>query len=465
MGKNSHLYTKDDLSEILQGLVNTEYKNVELRRALTNEYSKRDLSMEKIGALFDGTLKFQSLDNIELIIFSQVCHTILKSQSLSEEELEKFFSKSAIEEAKNMKIEDKEKITQCVFDNMLKIDGSNYVGRISFEQIYKYFNNGLLRYNKKSQRKSNVKDVGTLGNKIREISINEKHVKEIGELMLNNEFEENQIILNVLLKEKNNPNYSFIPRDGADDIIGTLIITPNTTDVDSAEYTQIDILDGFHRIMGVMSAVGAYLAETGKYLEGGLDLRVVFRTLEDARKIVRQTFKRSDTDADYLEGMDKNNYTDIIDIISKKSKVLKDKVGLDYDDCIVEGALTYRTILAKALKEYSNLDVNSVRIREIGTKQIAKTIDDIILYIKEIYFDNSMEKMKSESNLLDINIFIGYLAVAVEIYKKKLDNVFEVAEQIYLMSKDNMKQLNLNGKKCNIQLIYDTFDSIVVEEQ
>lgn len=459
------LHTKGELCKILNNIIDKEFSNVTLRRALTNEFSKKGLPMGKINSLFNKVLNVEDISNIEILLFAMVCYDILKINKLNNEELEQFFSKKDIDACRKMKRIEEKKIDSIELENMYKIDDANFVGRISHEQIHQYMNNVLLYYNTKSQREPNLKKIGTKGEYIREMDLNNKHVDEIATLMFNHEYEENQIILNIRLTDGAVPDMQFIGRDSNDDVIGTLKITPHTEDENAENYTIVDILDGMHRIKGSLKGTAMQLSENGEYLKGGLDVRVVVRTLEDARKIVRQTFKRSDTGAEYLKSMDTNNYTITVDNIIKNSTVLKKNVADSYVDYIAENAITYKTILTTALEKYSELDVESITVRQLGAKKIAKTIDIIVLSLQEMYFNNSSEEMKNNSVFMNAHMFIGYLLVGCILYKEKADNIdiFTIIEKIYNIPDSSIKNMELNNKHCNMKEIYNVFSAIVDE--
>ena len=345
---------------------------------------------------------------------------------------------------------------------MLKINPYTFLGRISYGDLVDYIHEGLIRYNKETQRQPTLRKLGTKGGYVRDITLNMKSVKEIANLMYDGKFDENEIIFNIRLSnDKSNPKYKF--HNLYEQIFGYLLITPNTfVQEDSEDFTIVEILDGYHRIKGAEMAV-AKARKNGIELEGGFDVRIVVKDIEEAKRIVIQTFKRSDTGEEFLESLEINDYSKFIDSVIEYSSILKNNVSNDYMQCMEKKSLTYKTILVKTLQKCTDIDVNSVAVKKIGAKKVAEILDNIILYLSEVYYNNDLQLMKETSSLLDINIFVGYLGVACELYKSKKDDFDIIANKIF----DNIDIINnnmhLKDKKCNVEAIYNEFINMLIK--
>ena len=320
--------------------------------------------------------------------------------------------------------------------NIIKIDDYNYIGRISFEQVYNYINNGLIIYNKKSQRAGKLRKIGKTGGYIRDISLNMDSIKDMSNLMSKGKFEENEIILGVTIGEsEEDPDIKFVPKV---DNYGTLIIKPNY-DTNS---TVVSALDGYHRIQASMDA---YL-NSGKKLNYGFDVRIVVRTLEEAKEIVYQTFKRSDTEWEHLETYNQDsNYMQFVNNIEKYSRVLNGNIADTYEDCMIEDKMTYKTLLINTIK-FLNINVNSISIRKTLSKDMAEKID-------ELYYGCKINNHKifvlyaiiayGETNVVDyINRInsISETAIKITENKSKNVNIKEIADLYYSIKEDD------NGK-------------------
>jgi hypothetical protein len=324
-------------------------------------------------------------------------------------------------------------------------------------------NNVIWRYNPKTQRASTSKKLGTGDNFIREIDVNWNHVHDISDLMLDNKFESNQIIINILLTGDNNPDYEFLPETKEN--IGRLIVRPNH-DVDSEKFTVMNILDGYHRILGAREAFIKYQNQhKGEKLTGGLDVRIVVRTVPQAVELIDQIFRRSDTRKDFKKAIAKDNYNKFIDMWSERSEILNNQVETTFDECKIGNKLTYKVVLKDALKYCTKIDVNKLGTVTVASGKMAESLDMIINMLKETYFNDDLEYMKENSFLLQPNIFVGYLAITNRIYNSKNFYDYEkICEKLYNLTEDDVKELALNNKhRVPYKEIYKFFEDLVSE--
>jgi hypothetical protein len=343
------------------------------------------------------------------------------------------------------------------------IDDFNYIGRVTYEEITLCMNNVLWRYNPKTQRASTSKKLGTGDNFIREIDVNWNHVHDIAELILEKKFEDNQIIINILLTGDNNPDYDFLPE--VKDNLGRLVVRPNY-DPESEKFTVMNILDGYHRILGAREAFIRYQDKNkGKKLEGGLDIRIVVRTVPQAVELIDQIFRRSDTRKDFKKAIAKDNYNKFIDMWAERSEILNNQVETTFDECKIEGKLTYKVILKDALKYCTKIDVNKLGTMNIASGKMAESLDMIVNMLKETYFNNDLEYMKENSFLLQPNMFVGYLAITNRISNSRnFYNYEKVCEKLYNLTEDDVKELSLNSKhQVPYKKIYSFFEDLVSE--
>ena len=334
-----------------------------------------------------------------------------------------------------------------------------------------YYTNLLIRYNKKSQRASRLKLIGK--NKdivVREISLNNKAVENISEMMIDGVYEEDMIILNVRLRDEQTiPQMKF--EDLGEELkigelgIGTLTIVPNY-DRDSSNYTSVEDLDGFHRLMGSVRATRKYLEEHGKWLEGGLIVKIVVRDLEGAKRIVNQTFKRSDTDKSWLASFSNDDCNKFTNEVVNKTAILKDTTFDTIEECHAYGGLTYKTIISDYIRKYSDLAVNSVATRKFMSDKLSKFLNILLDYL--MYFEKkSVEELKSTTLLLEPNIFVGYLASGVTLNNAEMlseDKILELANKIiFLKDSQELKNLKLNNKTASLKNIVSFFTKLANE--
>jgi hypothetical protein len=462
---NVMIYSQDNLNKELQEIIDKQFKNKELIRNINAELAKKNLNTNLIAGLFeDGSVKVKKLSQIEKIAVTKAVYETLKLEKVN---YKNYFSDSDIIDYNGyMNVE--KKVTEIELNYLQKVDEYNYVGRISYEQIYNYIKFILFRYNKLSQRAYKTKSAGTKGDITRVIDINQQNVDAMEELILKHKLEDTQIIVNVRLPEGDEnfePNYKFTPVDIKTPFIGTLYIKPNY-ELDSSTFTVCDMLDGFHRMLAVYQAVETYKDQNnGAILQGGLDIRVVMRTLSEAQEIIRQIFQRSDTNTEFLKGFEQGDYADFLNLVHDNSEILRNQIAINFNEHLMNKTLTYKTILVDAIKLTDIPVEQKGKIRDIS-KKIASGIDELVESIKVKHFDNDLDEMKSNSHLLDCNMFVGYLAISNAMrVLNNYDMIDNIIDALYSIPETDLKKLKLKNSPntCNYKEVYNYFTNLVME--
>jgi len=462
------IYSQDNLNKELENVVNKEFKNKGLIKSINVELAKKNLNTNITAGLFlDGSVKLNKLSKEEKIAITKVCYEVLALEKLN---YRKYFSDTDILDYNSFTNVEK-KVTQVVLPFMQKVDNYNYVGRITYEQIYNYIKFVLFRYNKLSQIAYKTKSLGTKDDSVRIIDINQKNVDAMTNLLLSKtkKLEDTQIIVNIRLAEgeenfEPNRHYESIDEEKYPNV-GTLYVSPNY-DLDSETFTVIDMLDGFHRMLAVYQAVEQYKAQNnGAILQGGLDIRVVLRSLSDAQELIRQIFERSDTNPEFIKGFKQGDDVDFLKLIEENSTVLKDEIALNFEERKMVRKLTYKTILLDALT-LTEIPVEKKGLVRDISKKLGSTIDELIDTLKFKYFNDDIEEMKNNSSLLDCNMFVGYLAIANTMrVLGDYNRIDEIVDNIYSIPESELKKLKLKNSPntCNYKDVYNYFANLTVE--
>lgn len=469
--------TTENLVKELQDIINIESARAFEQRKENKEFIKQlnlELASKKLNpflgtALLDGTKMVEDANEMELIALTKVAYEYLRDDKGNKYKTIDFdFWWEAEDKYKYDMFSSNitENLLQIKLDLIQRIDSKNYVGRISFSQIADFMKNNLMRYNIICQRAYKTKSIGTRGLSLRSIDLKKENVNEIEKLILKNKLEETQMILNVRLPEDDedfDPDIKFVPFNEKElSNIGTLLIRPDYN-IDSKTFTTAEILDGYHRIKGICQAVERYrLEHNGKSPEGGLDIRIVCRTLTEGRNFISQIFKRSDTNFDSIKGYEQNEVTDFLDALIKNSEILRENVSVNYEDYTIESKLTYKSVLIDVVKEYMDVPLDSLGKSNKMARGISEKIDEIIFDISVKYFDDDLNKMKNNSNLLDANMFIGYFAIAEELLKYNRYNLDEITDNLYSLSDDEFKKLKINNKTTNRKVVFDFFKKFII---
>ncbi|MCS6133185.1 hypothetical protein DWV13_16455 [Clostridium botulinum] len=480
MDKKEHpiiIKTTENLIKELQDIINIESARAFKQRVENKEFIKQlnlELASKKLNpflgtALLDGTRTVEDASEMELMALTKIAYKYLrddKGEKYKTIDFNFWFESEDKYKYDMFSSSITENLLQIKLDLIQRVDSKNYVGRISFAQIADFMKNNLMRYNIICQRAYKTKSIGTKGLSLRSIDLKKENVKEIEKLILKNKLEETQMILNIRLPEDDEdfePDIKFVPLNEKElNNIGKLLIRPDYN-IESKTFTTAEILDGYHRIKGICQAVEKYrLEHNSKSPDGGLDIRIVCRTLTEGRNFISQIFKRSDTNFDSIKGYEQNEVTNFLDSIIKNSEVLRDNVSVNYEDYTIENKLTYKSVLIDVIKEFMNVPLDSLGKSNKMARGIAEKIDEMIFDISVKYFDDNLNKMKNNSNLLGANMFIGYFAIAEELFMCNRYNIDKITDNLYSLSEDVFKKININNKITNRKVVFDFFKNFII---
>lgn len=441
---------KSKLFNIIESLVVEEVNNSEFRQYINTIFYEKKLNNNVVSCLFNNSREMKSFRTIEQIAIAKACYEYKeKSDSY---DYKKYFSKSEIDSFEDYEGLDEES-NIMEFNNFLKVDDNLYRGNKSYIDIASYYERMLYIYNVDTQRANSFKKIA--GKMIRKPSVDKKTVNSIRESILSGTFEDTEIILNVRLVEGKSPRFEFIPK--YDDVLGDILIEPQYTNKEDERYTEVNILDGYHRILAIKSAVDYYYQETGNELEGSIGVKIVFADNERALRIVDQTFKRSSTDKQFLGAIKTNNYTILTDDIIKKSKELRGNVAKTYDECVAFGKITHKYILNK-VAEYLEIKSGSINDRNFQSKKYAKLIDEYIDVVKYEFEDDDISKF------INPNIFAGVIAYGKGYFDRnkdvEYDELYNLAAMISNLKSEDIKKMRLMNKNCSIPKIVEFFGGV-----
>ena len=453
--------SKDKIEIFVKGVIEKATNNKDLLKALQKEFYNKGLNTLILNSIFEEETRWDLVDEKVQIAFIQTAYNILKLNELNPQEI---FSEQALNEYQMFKGEREDIVDILKFNALNKKEDNIYYGTISFKDLYMYRKNGLLFYNSKTQRASEIKTIGKKGEVIRRISINENSVEEIKEKMLKKQYHSDMIILNCRVIEDKEMNFRETCLNEEYNLYD-IEIKPNY-DIYSENQTVCDIVDGFHRIIGAYKAVEEYKKRTNKWLDGYLFVQLVVMTEEDASSITEQTFQRSDTDSDWKAVLKSDDYTKFVDRLIPKIKMcdiyLSEYVANTYNEYKVYDMLTHKSVLIKAIKNI-NISVESKSKSALAEKQLSETLNDIFDYLLITYFDGDLKAMK-KTHLLDCNCFFGYILLANAVKKEGYDKLTNICDKLYRTFTDknfNSIDYRLDTKTFNVATVKKLFMDIM----
>lgn len=445
--------SKNDLIKLLESKLKNNKINGSLAKALNEELLKKNINPNLTGLLFNGMKDIIDLNNNELILLSKVFYNYFKDSDLKPSNY--FSDKDLINYETNIK-EHYESINLIELNNTIKINDTSYVAFIGAEMLYNMYESNIIVYNKETQRSPKIRVLGK-NYVVKQISLNKNAVKEIANEMLNETYESDLIIFNVLQLPNNVPNISY---DN-----GTLYIKPNLN-VEDEDFTCVNVIDGMHRLSALVNAV-AKLKKDKKEIPSsmGLIVKIIVRDIEGAKRVVTQSFKRSGTDKDFLKSLEVNDYTKLTDAFIKElPEYLREKICLTYSECIYNSGITYKTLITDCMRKILVQEKNFLFNLKVVTNMGAIG-EKILSYILEEYYEKKINVFIKESNIMRKNSFVYLLVFLYEIYMRKIpeENFLMIADRI-ILSSATWDENVLSRKKFNMNELIEEAKQILEEE-
>lgn len=444
--------SKNELIKLLESKLKNNKINSSLAKALNEELLKKNINPNLTGLLFNGMKDIIDLNDNELILLSKVFYNYFKDDNLKPSHY--FSDKDLINYETNIK-EHYENINLIELNNTIKINDTSYVAFVGAEMLYNMYESNIIVYNKETQRSPKIRVLGK-NYVVKQISLNKNAVKEIANEMLNETYESDLIIFNVLQLPNNVPNISY---DN-----GTLYIKPNLN-VEDEDFTCVNVIDGMHRLSALVNAV-AKLKKDKKEIPPsmGLIVKIIVRDIEGAKRVVTQSFKRSSTDKDFLKSLEVNDYTKLADVLVKGlPDCIRKKIMPTYEEQMYMHGITNKILIADTLKEILPKEKNYLfNLNDIN--KTADLLNKILSYILEEFYEKNFNVFVKESNLMRKNsivylIFIAYNLIKLNIEEEKF---LMLADKI-LLSSATWDRETLSRKKTNIKNLIEEARQIMEE--
>ena len=424
----------EELQTEIRKIILKDFDNYELKRLLNKRYIEKGFNPKDITLLFDEKKYIEEFDEMKTICISKTLYEYYNNNEKLNPK--RYYSVPTLEMYKNYIITS-EVVDKIKINNVIQINQEEYIGILTYEDIYKYMNASMFCYTLSAQRQPTYKKMGD--KYVAVPTIDDKAVNSIAETVLKEQLESTQIILSYIIDDTHIPKIKFNPFF---ENIGELIIEE-----------VLSIIDGYHRVAGINLGVIKYLAETGKYLNGYITVKILISDLAKARANVVQSFKRASTSEEYLRSITQDDKSNFLDKIINISKTFKDNIALTYEEAKALNKLTYRTLLLDIVDKMS-IDFSNMSEVIIKSKKISEQFD--ILY----------DFLKNEDlniNLNGILLWIAYQIVENNI--NEIDVYYNILELITNISKEQKATWKLENKTIRLNLVINYFNQVFNKEE
>lgn len=468
MGKEQKVVYPVDLLKLeIDKVISGQMLRGDLWREINNEFRRKGLDLRSLQLLLDDDKKTASdLTDYELIAFSKIAYDKLKWKELNPK---RYFGDLALVNYENYFRT--EKIIDIIkLGNFKKINEFEYRGQVSYKQVYDYMINNLFIYDHDAQRSPKYREVGSKNGKsqkIKVVNINEKSVEDIANAILENKFEDTEIVLNCEMIKGKKQQFDFdefdlynnlisklseVFKKSTDDIKdiigkqlkdinqGNITIKPNY-DINDTNTTWVSVTDGYHRCKAIVLALTRHYEKTGEWLEGSIGVRLVRATKDRAKRIVHQTFLRNQDELEWVNTLADDDYTKFVDMIVKESKRLI--IDNTTEEAEINNKLTSKSILIDIIKR-TRIAVNDSSEALFKALDIAKNFD--------LIYDYSVKKgIKLNPHKVGCYIYIG---CEVE----EASNVIKIVEKL----EDDEVFIRMCRKNANINNLIKHLEEVIV---
>lgn len=427
------------LDDILIDAIESNLTNRDLYQLTILEFGHKGFNTNIIQEVFSGEVKVNTLlDNYKIALLN----SFHKHFGIDKFKASNYFSEDKMFDYEGITPE-VNVVDEIVLKNFRMKNENELFGDMTYKQVYDYLTNSKLYYNLDTQREPKLKKIGSEYINVPNIDTNA--VDSIKEAILNNQFEDTQIVLNCRLSNSG-VKLKFDETYKSNDIVlGNVIIDQ-----------KLDVVDGMHRILAIANAQSEYYSKFKKYKEDTISVRLVIRDVQSARNIVLQSFKRSDTGRDYLNAIEENDYTKFVNLLEKKCLYLENNIGKTYEESVAFKKLSYMELVVKMLKRLE-IQVNDRREVSEYVKIFSERLTEIYIEIDRFIEKNSNSNVKILKN---VNMFAVYMQLAFNLKDEDLVDfrVYDdLINKIDNLSDENIKSLKVQTKACNIDKLIEYF--------
>jgi hypothetical protein len=389
--KQDRLNLENALSVIL-----TEYNlNEDIFNSVHQTLKDKNITKGQSRGIFNKVIALESLDLPLLYWFTKALYAETKEVMINPN---KFFTEIEEEEFSKIKadtnIDIKIKDGSLILKNVSQLNDDHWTTNLTYKQISNLYNNGLIKYNPKSQR--NLKSKIINGSVIEKININKKSIKEIKDLMLKGLFIPNTITLNILKSGEEEIGYN--ENEKIIDIKG-----------------EIDIIDGFHRSLAILEAI----RENPK-LEGSMIISLCNFDIGKASGLIVQEDKRNKINKEHIKYLNQENLENQV-IKNLNENVKSELRGLITTDIVLvknNKALMLFNTVADAVE--MQFELNNQR----DTRKVSDFLIEFFNELTGIMYDDFKDIANSRNNSVATysSMFVGYIVIARDFYYNNYEN-------------------------------------------
>lgn len=430
---------QEKLADVLKDLRQDRDQIEQLRNELLNKHNILPATTQQI---INGDLNLSDLDLIVLCLLN------IKLWEVTDKyppiDPNKFFTEKEIKSAKRYEEIPEEKMTfPLIIEDTLFVNSDEYFTKLTAKQLVEMYESKLIEYNFETQR--NPKFIRKKNTVVMAPNINTKSVEQIADKLNDGSLLSTTLTLNLLSDGTDEFHY--------DERKKQLII----------EAAEIDILDGFHRLQGTISAL-----RRNPDIDFNWHISIRNYSTRKAQSFFIQANTINKVDKGRTRSLKQDTYTDVTVKELMLDSDLKGRVSLSSRPSMVARELVSYTVMTDAIDRLFKLE--SKKEAMDLAEYLTRFFDYLVGYYPKEFKDEA-EKYYKKSLINNNVMFVGYLTLAKRFKEenisiKKLPNILDSLD----FSKDNLmweqKGILEQGKltKNVRQKIMEFFNKIEIKE-
>ena len=426
MKKDRQLLEKE-LNSILEDYSND---NKVIDAVVNSLVEKHNFSRGRIVGIFTQSTPISYFSNIELCLVVKYLYITTKEYKIK---LEDWFNENEIQAAEIYKFIDDEKTTMIVLHNVDQINNYQWIcTKETYQNVALYMQNGLITYNKNTQRQPTVRKYG---DKITySPNIKPSKVNAIKQEMISGTFNPNTIIWNIRRVDgSEREKFKYNAKDR------TLTIDVNNINV--------DVIDGANRTGAILKAV-----EEKPNIDMTTLIMIYFVDESKARQVIFQEAKAEPLDEHWVDQFDESNKNmEIVKSVNIKQRKneLFNRFGLDNAEIRKDNFKLYTfDTLSKTIEYVYDLkDKSFIQVEEV--EEFIVDLFNVVIGINYEKFNDELSETKKSSYLADNNMSIGYVVLGEEL-RQKYGNEWK-RELKTILNKLDFQKSNPIWKKIGIE--------------
>lgn len=284
------------------------------------------------------------------------------------------------------------------FEDVTKVDDNNFTFLLKRSEIAKMYENHLLQYNPRTQRTSKTKNFEFLGGEIPVPELNHDAVEDISQKTIYGTLISSTLIFNA--------------RFGSSSEGIEVDYDPIKRSLTVMKGTLLDVIDGYHRIVGISKAV-----RSGSFDDKFMKIDFYNVTQKVARQLFGQHNTMTPVRLSKLKEMNEENPVNKVVTHIRDNSVIGQRISLDHDVIATQSDYLYSlNDMVKAVEatKFPGLLKDQIAVRKIGVF-LVEFFDELTELYYEEFLGDKFEQTK-KTIVINKNILVGLMEIAYFMY-------------------------------------------------